>query len=52
MGKAANLNHFWTLKSKENYKENALFKKSGECGHGFLLKFDVKNDLRYLNRLK
>ncbi len=27
-------------------------KKSGECEHGFLLKYDVKNDLRYLNRFK
>jgi hypothetical protein len=37
---------------KKKEKKKGTVKKSSGCGHGFLLKFDVKNDLRHLNWLK
>ncbi len=51
IGKAANWTTFLTLKSKGNYKKNALLKNQVNVDTNSYL-FDVKNHLRYLNRLK
>ncbi len=43
-GKNANKTKLKNEWSKENCKTNLLWKISGECGYGIILKFDVKID--------